>query len=201
MKFLLDNLALFAVAISSGALLIWPLFRKGGAASLSPLEATQLINHRNAIVVDVRDEKDFATGSLAGARNLPFATIATRAAELVRFKSRPVLIVCTTGQRSAQALAAFKTQGFDEAYSLAGGVAAWKQAGIPLVQPGRDTSRVRDVPRKARNDRAGRGRRDAAAPPTLATTSASVPAVDTAALADSAPAAAAPATGAIKELS
>ena len=71
MKFLLDNVFLIAIALVSGGLLAWPLFRKGGGSTtLSALEATQLINHRNAIVVDVRDEKDFALGSLAGARNL-----------------------------------------------------------------------------------------------------------------------------------
>ena len=179
MKFILDNLALFAIALSSGALLIWPLLRKGsGAAALTPLEATQLINHRNAVVVDVRDEKDYALGSLAGARHLPFADLATRAAELVRFKSRPLLIVCATGQTAAKAIASFKAQGFDEVYALAGGIAGWSQAGIPLVQPGREAARAKEAARKPRNDqRGGRSKRDqrALSPPPLQAAGAAAP--------------------------
>ena len=160
MKFLLDNLYLFAIALVSGGLLVWPLIKRGGGATaLSPLLATQLINHRNAVVVDVRDEKAYALGSLAGARNLPFATLKERAAELVRFKARPVLVVCDAGQDSARATAIFKEQGFEEAHSLAGGIGAWKTAGLPLVQPGRDSAKPAQKDRKPRNDRARSGGR------------------------------------------
>lgn len=159
MKFLLDNLYLFAIALVSGGLLVWPLIKRGGGATaLSPLLATQLINHRNAIVVDVRDEKAYALGSLAGARNLPFAALKERAAELVRFKSRPVLIVCDAGQDSARATAIFKEQGFEEAHSLAGGIGAWKQAGLPLVQPGRDSAKPAPKDRKPRDRAKSQGR-------------------------------------------
>jgi rhodanese-related sulfurtransferase len=147
--FLLDNILLIAAALVSGGLLLWPLLSKGGGSSaLGTLEATQLINHRNAIIVDVRDEAEFAAGSLAGARNIPFAQLAERIGELARFKSRPVLVVCASGQQSARALATFKAQGFDEAYALAGGVNAWK-ATLPLVVPGRDNTRAAQNPRGA----------------------------------------------------
>lgn len=155
MNFLIDNLYLIVIALVSGGLLLWPLLKRGGGSTaLSPLEATQLINHRNAIVVDVRDAKDFAAGSLAAACHLPFDDLATRASELVRFKSRPVLIVCGAGQQSAKATEQFKTQGFDEAYSLSGGISAWRQAGLPLVQPGRDNARpvVKEASRRSKGD-------------------------------------------------
>ena len=168
MTFLLDNLYLLVIALVSGGLLLWPLIRKGGGATaLTPLEATQLINHRNAIVVDLRDDKDFALGSLAGARSLPFAALAERVGELARFKARPALVVCDNGQQSARAVAAFKTQGFDEVHSLAGGVSAWRQAGLPLVQSGRDAGRqaVKDPQRKAgREQRPGDRNRGARTP-------------------------------------
>jgi rhodanese-related sulfurtransferase len=168
--FLLDNLILIALAVVSGGLLLWPkLTKSGGSSALGILEATQLINHRNAIVVDVRDEKDFAGGSLAGARNVPQARLVERAAEFARFKARPVLVVCATGQQSARALATFKEQGFEEAYSLAGGIGAWKQASLPLVQPGRDTTRAApSTPsRKARNEQQRRNKNAALTPQTV----------------------------------
>ena len=142
MKFILDNLYLIAIALGSGGMLIWPLLKRGGgSASVSPLQATQLINHRNAIVVDVRDEQAFAAGSVTGARNIPLAKLEQRMAELTRFKARPAIVVCESGQQSARALATLKAQGFEETHSLAGGLSAWKQAGLPLVQAIRDSGR------------------------------------------------------------
>lgn len=143
MKFFVDNLYLFAIALVSGGLLLWPLIKRGGAsASVVPAVATQLINQHNAIVVDVRDEAAFATGSVTGARHLPLASIAERASDLARFKTRPVIVVCATGQSSVRAVSALKAQGFDDVRVLAGGLAAWKQAGLPLVLANRDASRT-----------------------------------------------------------
>jgi rhodanese-related sulfurtransferase len=123
---------------------------------VSPLEATQLINHRNAIIVDLRDEDAFAAGSLANARHLPQAQVKERAAELVRFKARPVVLLCTTGQDSARAVATFKAEGFEEAYALAGGIQAWQKAGLPLVQA-RDNKPVREASRKGKSDNRQKG--------------------------------------------
>ena len=153
MKFILDNLYLFAIALVSGGMLLWPLFKRGGgSASVSPLQATQLINHRNAIVIDVRDEQAFAAGSVTGARNIPFAKLQERIAELTRFKARPAVLVCESGQQSARALATLKAHGFEETHTLAGGLSAWKQAGLPLVQANRDPGRP--APRDSGKNRA-----------------------------------------------
>lgn len=142
MKFILENLYLIVIALASGGLLLWPLLKRGsGSASVSPLQATQLINHRNAIVIDVRDEQAFAAGSLTGARNIPSAGLEQRVAELVRFKARPVILVCESGQQSMKAVSILKAQGFEETHTLAGGLSAWKQAGLPLVQAARETGR------------------------------------------------------------
>ncbi len=157
MNFLIQNVLLVAIAVASGGLLLWPLLRRGdGAAALGPLEATQLINHRNAVVVDLRDAEAFAGGSLAGARNLPQADLATKIVEVARFKSRPVLVVCDSGQKSTKALAAFKEQGFTETHVLAGGIAAWKQAGLPLVQANRAAPPREQPARGRKGDQRGR---------------------------------------------
>ncbi len=156
MKFILDNLYLFAIALASGGMLLWPLLKRGGgSASVSPLQATQLINHRNAIVIDVRDEQAFAAGSVTGARNIPFSRLEERIAELTRFKARPAVVVCESGQQSTRALAILKAQGFEETHALAGGLSAWKQAGLPLVQATRDTAR--SAPRESGKNRTRSG--------------------------------------------
>ncbi len=115
-------------------MLLMPMLRaRSGASSLSSLEATQFINQKNAILVDVRKPEEFATGSILGARNIPAEHVAQRAGtELSRFKGRPVIVLCETGSRSMRVIAELKKAGFAEVYNLAGGVGGWRQAGLPL---------------------------------------------------------------------
>ena len=190
MTFILDNLLLVGLALVSGGLLLWPLLKRGGgSATLTPLDATQLINHDNAVIVDIRAEKDFALGSLAGARNLPQATLAERASELVRFKARPLLIICDNGQQSTRAIATFKGVGFTDVHALGGGIAAWKTAALPLVLATRGDARSgpRDAGRKGKSDNRGRQQKpriagpevvEASPAPVLSITDATVVGVD-----------------------
>jgi rhodanese-related sulfurtransferase len=131
MQFLLDNYLLIAVAIASGALLIWPMVRdRTGGPAVTTLQATQLINARNAQIVDVRDAGEFGESSLPNARNIPVGEIDRRAAELR--KERPVIVVCNGGGRAPRAAARLRAAGLTEVYVLTGGLAAWRDAGLPL---------------------------------------------------------------------
>ena len=131
MQFVVDNLFLFAVAIASGAMLLWPMVRARAAGpSLSSLEATRLINSKNAQVVDVRAAGDFAAGSLPNAKNIPSANLKERAGELK--KERPVIVVCNTGSTAGPAAARLRAAGFTDVFVLAGGIKAWQDAGLPL---------------------------------------------------------------------
>jgi rhodanese-related sulfurtransferase len=131
MQFLLDNYLLIAVAIASGALLIWPMVReRTGGPAVTTLQATQLINARNAQIVDVREAGEFGVSSLPNARNIPVGEIDRRAVELR--KERPVIVVCNGGGRAPRAAARLRAAGLTEVYVLAGGLAAWRDAGLPL---------------------------------------------------------------------
>lgn len=131
-KFLLDNIFLVGVAFASGAMLVWPMLRGGmGGATIDNLQATLLMNQQDALVVDVREPAEFEAGHILGARNMPLSQIDARAADLKKNKSKPVVVCCASGTRSAAAVAAFKKNGFEKVFSLNGGIAAWKQAGLP----------------------------------------------------------------------
>jgi rhodanese-related sulfurtransferase len=130
-QFFIDNIFLIAIAFMSGAMLVWPLIRNRAAGpALSTLQATQLINSKNAQIVDVRNADDFAKGSLPNARNLPTAAIKDRLGELK--KERPVIVVCNTGNTAGPAAAQLREAGFGEVFVLAGGLAAWREAGLPV---------------------------------------------------------------------
>jgi rhodanese-related sulfurtransferase len=130
-QFFIDNIVLIAVAFISGGMLLWPLLRARAAGpSVSTLEATRLINSKNAQIVDVRTPEQFATGSLPNAKNIPASNLKDRLGELK--KERPVIVVCNTGTSAGPAAAQLRASGFAEVYVLAGGVAGWREAGLPL---------------------------------------------------------------------
>ncbi len=128
------HLVLFGAAVISGAMLIWPLFsrlfRPGNEVSV--LEAVQLINRRDAIVIDVRDPGEYAAGHIANARHIPETQLAERIKELEKFKTRPIIVSCRTGGRAANAEAILRQHGFGEVFALRGGISAWQQASMPL---------------------------------------------------------------------
>lgn len=132
MKFLIDNIVLIAIALASGAMLLLPLIqRRGAGAGLDTLGATRLINDTHAIVVDVREAGEFASGHLPNARNIPLGELEKRAGELP--KGKPVLVCCASGARSGKAVALLGRDG-REVFNLAGGIQAWRQAGLPVVK-------------------------------------------------------------------
>jgi rhodanese-related sulfurtransferase len=132
-KFVGDNVFLVAVAFVSGAMLIWPAVRRGaGGASVSTLQATLLMNQKNALVLDVRDAAEYEKGHMLNARNIPLGELEARSAELEKHKAKPVIVVSDTGNRSGRAAAALRKQGFEQVFTLGGGIGAWQQAGLPL---------------------------------------------------------------------
>ncbi len=133
MDFVQNNLLLIAVAFVSGAMLIWPLVRRGaGGPWVSTLQATHMINREDALVIDVRDAAEYAKGHILGARSAPLAELERRLAELAKFKARPVIVNCESGNRSTNAVGILRRNGFAKVYNLAGGLAAWQQAGLPV---------------------------------------------------------------------
>ena len=134
MKFLQDNILLIAVAFVSGAMLLWPYVRRAtGGPSVSPSQATQLINREDALVIDVREPGEFGAGHILGAKNVPMSRVDSGGAEVAgKRKDRPVILYCDSGNRSAKAAAALRGQGYTRVLNLSGGIGAWQQAGLPV---------------------------------------------------------------------
>ena len=132
MKFIVDNWMLIAIAFASGGLLLWPIIQGATVAGLSPAAAVHLINREKAVVVDVRESAEFAAGHLVGSRNIPLDELEAKLASAVKNKTLPLILVCQTGARSGRAVEAAKKLGYEQAQSLAGGLAAWKTANMPV---------------------------------------------------------------------
>lgn len=133
LAFLLDNWMLVALAVVSGALLVHGIAeeRVFGVPRLSPAQAVRLINQRDALVIDVRPADAFAKGRIGGSVNLPATSADVPDAVLRKAGQRPLLVVCDTGSTAARTARRLRSDG-REVSVLAGGLAAWREAGLPL---------------------------------------------------------------------
>jgi rhodanese-related sulfurtransferase len=132
-KFFIDNIWLVALALLSGGALLFPTLQRGGSR-VSLLQATQLLNQGKSVVLDIRSPEDFAAGHIRDARHIPLKELKSRVSELDKFKSKSVIVVCSSGAQSARAASVLKSAGFGEVYSLDGGLAAWRAQGLPTAK-------------------------------------------------------------------
>ncbi len=133
MNFITDNLLLISIAVVSGIALMLPSIQRRGAR-VSQLQATQYMNQGKTLVLDVRNPDEFASGHLPGAKNIPIDELANRVSEIEKSKSHVVITVCQTGVRSGTAVNILNKAGFEQAFSLDGGVAEWKAQSLPTVK-------------------------------------------------------------------
>lgn len=133
--FLQQNWMLVAVAVVSGAMLAWSFIggKLSGIEEADTLKATRLYND-DALVLDVREDKEFAAGHIPKARHIPLGQLSGRLQELEKFKAKPILVTCRSGQRSARACRLLKKSGFETVYNQAGGIVAWQRANLPVAK-------------------------------------------------------------------
>src|SRR3954454_5358957 len=93
MSFIEQNWMLFAVLLLSGAMLIWPYVQRFASPikEIGTVNAIQLINGRNAVLLDIREAKEFEGGRVPNAIHIPLGQLASRAQELTKLTSRPVV--------------------------------------------------------------------------------------------------------------
>lgn len=133
MKFLIDNWLLITVALSSGALLMWPAITGGArAGSVSANDAVNLMNREKAVVIDVCEASEYAGGHVIGAKSIPLAELESRLPTAVKNKSLPLILVCASGMRSSRAVAIATKLGYEKTVSLSGGMRAWREANLPI---------------------------------------------------------------------
>ena len=134
MQFVSDNILPISLALFSGAMLLWSIFgnRIRGIKEVDCPAALQLINHKNALVLDVREEGEYKLGHVLNSKLIPLGKLNERIGELEKHKERPIVVVCRSGARSGTACVNLGKHGFTQAYILTGGATAWQKAKLPL---------------------------------------------------------------------
>ena len=90
-----------------------------------------------AVLIDIREPAEHASGVARGAQLLPMRQLAARLAEIPTDPRRPVLLICNTQNRSSATARALRQRGFAHVRYVQGGMSEWVRRGWPIVAPGR----------------------------------------------------------------
>ncbi len=107
--------------------------RRGGR-SITAQQLVNLVNNKDALVVDVRDSKEFEAGHIVDAINIPHTALESRLSELNKYKDKPVVLTCKMGQHSGSAGTILRKAGFEEVARLTGGILEWRNQNLPVVK-------------------------------------------------------------------
>lgn len=98
-----ENLLFVIAATISAVMLFWPMISRKGVKEVDTMVAIQLINYKDALIVDVRDDSEYAEGHLPNSTHIPTEKIEDRWHELEKFKERPIVVIFQSGVRSGHA--------------------------------------------------------------------------------------------------
>jgi len=133
-NFLIDEwpltLAFLFIAILLGRSFLEPMIT--GVKNIKAQDAVRLMNNEGTLVLDVRLEKEYKEGHIIDSVHIPLGALESRIRELDSYKGNTVVIYCHTGMRSKQAGNILKKHGFEEMYSIDGGIGAWSAANLPV---------------------------------------------------------------------
>ncbi len=131
----MQHVALVTLVLATGLMLVWPEIQGllAQEKTITTLEATQLLNQKQALIIDLRRQEDFDLGHLPNARNIPPDELKNQAENLTKLSSRPVILVASS-QNTGRARHTLIGMGFTEVFTLKGGVTSWIEANLPLAR-------------------------------------------------------------------
>lgn len=135
-EFVLNNLLLFGALLVVLVMLIKAELdhQANKGVSVSVTAAIRLLNNNeDALVLDLRSAAEYKSGHIKQAKNTPLKEFTSSIEKFTKDKRRPVLVYCNSGTTAVRALKILRNAGFEKINNLQGGIAAWKEANMPLV--------------------------------------------------------------------
>lgn len=108
------------------------LSKKNKPSALSPEQVVNYINHFDAVVIDLRDEKNYRDGHIID--SIRATTEDFSRPKIEKYKQKPIILVCTRGLQSQALAAKLRKNGYTNVLILQGGISSWMQAELPLVK-------------------------------------------------------------------
>ncbi len=158
LQFVIRHWELVAAFVVVAVLLLQEETKKvvNGVTKVSAHDATRLINHDDAFVLDVRDQAAFENGHVIGSEHCHHSQLLDQVSKFKKYQERPVVLICQHGVQSLKTGAQLKKAGFDQLYALTGGVEGWKREGLPVTkhvkkESGKKAAKAKKTPKKADN--------------------------------------------------
>jgi len=121
-----------ATAVLAALIVVYEMrARSESQVAVSPQELIRLMN-QGALLLDLRSQEQYQAGHLAGARQMSGDQILKAADTLKKHKEKPVVVYDDTGSLGAAAARQLAAQGFTRAFTLRGGLAAWRADNLPV---------------------------------------------------------------------
>ncbi len=132
-EFFQEQWPLFVALLVISLMLIYSYVgdRLSGFKGVQADEAVRVFND-GAYMLDVRTAGEFKDGYIGEATNISVTELASKMGQLPADKEAPILVYCQTGARSSRAAGMLAKNGYTNVYNLAGGIMAWKNAGLPV---------------------------------------------------------------------
>jgi len=127
------NHMLLVTALIIAILLLIQNLMAGNKGNITPVQATEMINHDDAVVIDVRPAADFAKGHIINAVNIPASNLQTQMKQMEKYKNKKIILSCRSGAQSAVACKQLGKQGYENVYNLKGGILNWQSENLPVT--------------------------------------------------------------------
>ena len=101
--------------------------------NISPQDAVFLINN-DAFILDVRESSELSQGLIKDSNHINFSSVQSSLDSIKKYSSKPTIVYCKSGVRSATISNILSKNNFDEVYSLKGGFEAWVSDNLPVVK-------------------------------------------------------------------
>ena len=103
--------------------------------SIAPQQLYSLVQAKKApVILDVRSPKEFASGHIQGAINIPHTEVQKRLPELEKYRNQEIVVHCEGGGRAAKAEKILRQNGFTDVVDLQGSMQGWKAKSLPTVR-------------------------------------------------------------------
>ncbi len=132
-EFAQQHILLVSAFILVFGLLIWDYLYQA-KNNINTAKAIDLMNNREAVIIDVRPMADYNKGHILNAINLPLNSLKTQLNQIKKYQNKPIIVACRSGAQSSMACKQLRENGFAEVYNLSGGILSWESANMPVTQ-------------------------------------------------------------------
>ncbi|MBT7814810.1 MAG: rhodanese-like domain-containing protein [Gammaproteobacteria bacterium] len=101
--------------------------------NITPQDAVFLIN-KDAFILDVRESSELNQGTIKDSKHINFSSVETSLDSIKKYSSKPTIVYCKSGVRSATISSILLKNNFNEVYSMKGGFEAWVSDNLPVVK-------------------------------------------------------------------